>query len=278
MKKLLNTICAGAGIVSLFLGCSGILDSDARKIAAPGAITIANPDHVYATGFTVRWSRAVSENFAAYYLFCDKKSGLDENSMYVRKFVYKNDTSFTFTDVSHGTQWFIKARVYNGFSYSESNEISVTTPICSCGNFTDQRLNGMVLIPAGCYSDSAGYSATVSRDFYLDTAEVTEEEWAIIMRPDSLTSSRKPKVNICWYQAVLFCNKKSLLQNKDTCFTYASITYAPDSSISELTDLRCDFTRNGFRLPTEDEWEYAMLTLLSLSKYPAMSATDLGPG
>lgn len=52
-----------------------------------------------------------------------------------------------------------------------------------------------------------------------------------------------PIVGIMWYGAAAYCNWLSQQFNLPVCYN--------------LTTWNCDFTKNGFRLPTEAEWEYA---------------------
>jgi len=52
-----------------------------------------------------------------------------------------------------------------------------------------------------------------------------------------------PVIWISWHGAVVFCNLLSEIHSYDPAY--------------DLSDWSCDFTVNGYRLPTEAEWEYA---------------------
>lgn len=52
-------------------------------------------------------------------------------------------------------------------------------------------------------------------------------------------------MNVTWYDAAAYCNWRSLQEGLQPCYSNDGLT------------VFCDFTVNGYRPPTEAEWEYA---------------------
>ncbi len=67
----------------------------------------------------------------------------------------------------------------------------------------------------------------------------------------------EPVTAINWRDAVVWCNALSELMGREPCYSYKGeiLRDSTDGAAVDLCD--CDFTKDGYRLPTETEWEYA---------------------
>ncbi|MBO7429485.1 MAG: SUMF1/EgtB/PvdO family nonheme iron enzyme [Spirochaetia bacterium] len=95
--------------------------------------------------------------------------------------------------------------------------------------------------------------AIPGKNFEILCTEVTQKLYQEIMgeNPSGFKGDNLPVENVSWHDAVEFCNALSKKTGLTPVYTIELLNYGIDIIVKQ------NDSANGFRLPTEEEWEYA---------------------
>jgi len=194
----------------------------------------------------------------------------------------------TFADATVGNG---KTVIFSGWSLTGAdagNYILQEQPESVTADIELVSIIETVPIPAGTFimgspasepnrdsSNETQHSVTLTKSFYMSTYQVTQAQYKAVMGAgeDRTTTTygkgdNYPIYFVNWYDALVFCNKLSMMEGLNPVYSIGGSTdpavwitnnggSIPTSNNGTWNEAVMNTSKNGYRLPTEAEWEYA---------------------
>jgi len=131
------------------------------------------------------------------------------------------------------------------------------------------------------WNNSATVQVSFTQSFYMSKYLVTQDQYEAVMEANPSyfhggdgrepeadeVQGKRPVEMVNWYHAIAFCNRLSILEGLTPVYSVDGISNTdadawlhyevPTSSTAAWNAVTPNWTANGYRLPTDAQWEYA---------------------
>ncbi|MDR3171682.1 MAG: SUMF1/EgtB/PvdO family nonheme iron enzyme [Treponema sp.] len=168
-------------------------------------------------------------------------------------------TSMDVTGMASGTTYYFWVSTVRGSEESEKSPVVTVLTAAVTPNVPSNmvRINGGTFMmgspasEAGRWDDEGPQHRVTVSSFFMGKYEVTQKEYQAVMgtNPSRFKGDNLPVEQVSWFEAVEYCNARSRKEGLALAYTI--------SGSGDNRTVTWNRNANGYRLPTEAEWEYA---------------------